>query len=51
MLFYEQKTFSNFQKIVKMQQKAAQEYKKLTNWKTRHKTHCQYQEKKNMSSN
>ena len=37
MLVHEQKTFSSFQEITKMQQKAAQEYKKLMNRKTRHK--------------
>ena len=51
MLSHEQKTFSNFQKITKTQQEAAEKYKKSMNWRTRHRIHYQYQEKKNMSSN
>ena len=51
MLSCEQKTFSSFQKITKTQQKAAEKHKNLTNQKTRHRNHCQYQRQENMSSN
>ena len=51
MLFHEQKTFSNFQEIVKMQWKVTQEYKKLTYQKTKYRIYCQYQKKKNTSFN
>ena len=51
MLFCEQKTFSSFQKIVKMQWKVIKKYKNLMNQKTKHKNYYQNQEKKNMSSN
>ena len=51
MLFYEQKTFSSFQKITKTQWKIIMKCEKLTNWKARHRNHHQYQKKKNMSSN
>ena len=50
-MFYEQKIFSSFQKIMKMSKKAIRKNKNSTNWRKENQNNNQYQEKINQNTN
>ena len=51
MLFFEQKTFNSFQKIVKASEKVIRKNKNLTDERKENKNNNQHQEKMNLNTN
>ena len=51
MLFYEQKTFNSFQKIIKTSEKAVKKDKDLINKKEKNRNNDQHQKKTNSNTN